>query len=227
MQIIYSIAISIIVSIVIIYILRCTPLCLLQRRTPVQIARDDYVWNVAGGYKNSTESAKLLKDVNESIMRFLRYLKAKYRIDETDDQEALNGPNSQSAKLRDKVGMVLANYNPESIAENDPVKSGGTSYTVDKGKKMYICTRSKNDPNKLTDRDTLLFVILHEISHIANFNGWGHGQDFWETFAFILHEAEISGIYSPVNYAATPVNYCGMVVNHNPLFDRSIAKIWN
>ena len=108
--------------------------------------------------------------------------------------------------------------------ENKPGHNG-TSYTVNKGRAMYICLRNKFDHNKLVDPEMLFFVMLHEASHIANYNGWGHDQRFWMVFKFILQNAVESGLYHPVDYSKYPQDYCGLHVDWNPLLDKTLPEI--
>jgi hypothetical protein len=188
-------------------------------------------WNVIGGFNNKREAAELLAQTNATMIEFFRYLKKKYHIDEPDDVIAAEG-NEHSELINHPgdvyniVDYLLDNYNPDVFYENDPRHTKETSYTLNKGSAMYICLRKKNIPNKLVDKNILLFVMLHEASHIAYYRGWGHNDGFWTTFKFILHEATLAGIYTPVDYSKYPVNYCGLNVSYNPLFDDSLPNIW-
>lgn len=188
-------------------------------------------WNVIGSYSNSNEAAELLSRAHKTLIQFMRVLETKYHIDETDDTIAMEGSQhtaivNSRGDVYNCVDTLLNNYNPDRIFENDPKWNKGTSYTMNKGESMYVCLRNRDDPSKLIDFDTLLFVLLHEISHIANYNGWGHSTRFWEVFAFILHEAQLAGLYTPINYEKYPVMYCGLEINYSPLFDPSLKKIW-
>lgn len=179
-------------------------------------------WFVIKDYENHAAAAKLLADVNTSMITLMRDLRNKYKIDAPTDVIVQTYPND----IYNIVDNLLNNYNPDVFYENDPMYSTETSFTVKKGEAMYLCLRDKKDPKKLVNKDILLFVMLHEASHIANYRGWGHGKDFWEVFAFILHEAQLSGIYHPIDYAKKPEWYCGLYVEYNPLFDPSLKKIW-
>lgn len=188
-------------------------------------------WNVVSDYENSDEAALLIARTNATIIEFLRSLKIKYHIDEPDDiiaehpadhNRVISAPND----LYNIIDHLLDNYNPDVFYENDPRRSPDTSYTINKGDAMYICLRRRDNPHQLVDENTLLFTMLHEISHIANYRGWGHGNDFWACFKFILHEAELAGIYRPVDYAKYPVDFCGLLINWNPLFDKSVSQLW-
>lgn len=199
--------------------------------TQIRAGPTDRQWNVLDNYKNKREAAELLAKVNSTMIEFMRVLKKKYHIDEPDDIIAAEGVSHSKilnapGDVYNIVDNLLNNYNPEVFYENDPRKSDNTSYTVNKGSSMYVCLRDKSNITQLTDFDTLLFVMLHEASHIANYRGWGHGIDFWQTFLFILHEAQLAGIYKPIDYSKYPVDYCGLRIEYNPIFDKTLKRIW-
>lgn len=188
-------------------------------------------WHVAGGFDNQARAADILARTNSTIIEFLRALKKKYHIDEPDDVVAehpaehgrvINAPND----LHNMIDHLLDNYNPDVFFENDPRYTADTSYTLNKGDAIYICLRRRDNPEQFVDEDVLLFTMLHEMAHIANYRGWGHGNDFWACFKFILHEAQVAGIYRPVDYAKHPVDFCGLALNWNPLFDSSVPELW-
>lgn len=180
-------------------------------------------WTVSARYENAEDASRLVHDVNVAIIEFLRYLKFKYRIDAADDERSggLREDLAPSADIIAVVDHMLNNYNPEVIKENVP---GGreTSYTLNKGEQMMLCLRQVENPDKLVDYDTMLFVVLHELAHIGAYDVWGHPDRFWEVFKFVLTEAASAGIYKPVDYAAKPVRYCGMTIAYNPYFDKTL-----
>jgi len=187
-------------------------------------------WNVVGSYENKREAADMMNKVNHTMITFMRHLKQKYHIDETQDEIKNKGINrrfhiNSQGDSYNIVDNLLDNYNPDVFYENDPRYSSETSYTLDKGSSLYICLRNKDDPHRLVDFDVLVFVMLHEISHIANYNGWGHDEQFWRVFKFILREAVQAGIYHPVDYKKYPIIYCGLKVDYNPYFDNSLSDV--
>lgn len=188
-------------------------------------------WNVVSEYDNSHEAAARIARVHSTAVEFMRYLKTKYHIDEPDDiigaegekhYSAINSPND----IYNMVDHLLNNYNPDTFYENDPRYSPDTSYTINKGDAMYVCVRNKDNPNTLVDEDTLLFVMLHEMAHIANYKGWGHDIAYWTIFKWLLHEAVLAGIYKPVDYDANPVNFCGLIIYYQPLNDDRLKNLW-
>jgi hypothetical protein len=189
-----------------------------------------YKWYVAD-YENKAEAAQILSRMNSKLIRFMRALKKKYHIDEPADVATKEGPQHDKVvgaphDVYNIVSHLLHNYNPEVFYENDPRHSADTTYTIDKGSAMYICIRNKQRPYDFVDDNTLIFTILHECSHIANYTGWGHDIKFWTVFKFILHEAVAAGIYEPVYYDKHPVLFCGLNIDYQPLYDNNLANLW-
>jgi hypothetical protein len=185
-------------------------------------------WRVLESYSNPQAAAELLNRTNKKLIEFMRFVKNKYHIDETDDQIAAEGQSHQLITSTDAYKIIYAlthGYNPDVFYENAP-GGDGTAYTMNKGEKMYICLRDINNHEQLIDEHILLFVMLHEMSHIGNYNGWGHDTRFWEVFKFILHEAVESGIYEVRDYSIRPQNYCGLEITYNPLLDNGLKNIW-
>jgi hypothetical protein len=189
-----------------------------RKFTPFNINGDQYF--VQSQFNDSKEAAQKLAKINSRVMIFLRHLKTKYGVNRYDGQTAGLDP-----VLTGIAERILSNYNPEVIKETDPIVSSDTSYTVDKGKQLYVCMRSKKPPYALHDDDDLFFVVLHELSHMGT-TTFGHNDEFWQTFKFVLHEASLSGAYKPVDYGKKAVAYCGLNVNYNPYFDSKIKSLW-
>ena len=81
-----------------------------------------------------------------------------------------------------------------------------TSYTINKGEKIVLCLRSIHDMN------TIMYVVIHEMAHIGC-PEYGHTPLFKEIFKFLLTQASIIKIYTPVDYRLNPQDYCGMTIN--------------
>jgi hypothetical protein len=172
----------------------------------VKVCNGIFCFNVVERYGDNRRAAALIGALNANIVALLRHLRAKYA-------------NSESWRGQ-IVDRCLDNYNPETIFENDPKFGIGTSYTIDKGHKTYLCLRNKTN-GALHGHDILLFVTLHELAHMGNEN-WGHELDFWQIFKFILHEAEEAGIYRPIDYSKWPTLYCGLKIDYNPYYDKGL-----
>ena len=109
-------------------------------------------------------------------------------------------------------------FNPKQIAETLPT-SEYTAYSENKGEKLAFClNKKKEDNSNLIDENTLMFVAIHELSHICT-KSVGHQPEFWENFKFLLENAETAGIHKPVDYKEKPQEYCGMKIHDNPYYD--------
>ena len=119
---------------------------------------------------------------------------------------------------KENIKRLVKNYNPQKIYETLPT-SEYTAYSENKGEKLAFCLDTKkNSKGKLIDDNTLTYVALHEVSHIAT-KSIGHQTEFWENFKFIITEAKEIGIYEPINYKKEPQQYCGMEISDNPYYD--------
>ena len=145
-------------------------------------------------------AANLLADVTQKMKDTVLYLKEKH-------------PNDP------RTTRLVEGFNPKKINETLPT-SELTAYSENKGEKIAFCLNQKKNGSKLIDINTLTFVALHELSHIAT-ESVGHKQDFWQNFKWILQNAKEAGIYSPVDYKKYPQEYCGMDINDNPYYDLS------
>jgi hypothetical protein len=109
-------------------------------------------------------------------------------------------------------------FNPKKIMETLPT-SEFTAYSENKGEKIAFCLNTKkNNGGKLIDLNTLTFVALHELAHVAT-KSVGHTPEFWKNFKFLLVQAEKINIYEPIDYKNNPQMYCDMKITDNPYFD--------
>lgn len=118
---------------------------------------------------------------------------------------------------RDIVKRLVKGYNPKSIIETLPT-SEYTAYSQNKGEKIAFCLDTEKNDGKLIDINTLTFVAIHELSHVAC-ESVGHTNEFWSIFKFLLQESKNIEIYNPIDYKNKPTKYCGMTINDNPYYD--------
>ena len=162
------------------------------------------------------------------------YVKSKingveYRVRKLDDcQDAADLLGETHLKMKD-VCEILYNNNPlddrvirlknrfpnTSLSEFDG-NGNQTSFSINKGEKIVLCLRAKDGSNKLVDKNLLLFVALHEMSHIMTISV-GHHEEFWENFKFVLGECQKNGIYKCIDFSSNPQKYCGMTVTSSPM----------
>lgn len=144
-------------------------------------------------------AADLLAKTSEKCKKLVSYLNEKYGSQEN-------------------VKRLVKGFNPKQIMETLPT-STYTAYSENKGEKLAFCLNvKKNENDTLIDENTLLFVALHELSHIAT-KSIGHKTEFWDNFKFLLEKAKESGIHDPVDYKKKPQEYCGMKIHDNPYYD--------
>jgi hypothetical protein len=102
----------------------------------------------------------------------------------------------------------------ETFSESTP-DAKYTSYSVNKGEQLVFCLRLKKEGDRLVPKNTILFVALHELSHLMT-KTIGHGDDFWRNFRFILKAAIHYGIYTRVDFVSNPEPYCGIKITDTP-----------
>lgn len=156
-----------------------------------------------------------------------------YQVQELPDKQAaaelLAQLRADILKVRDEykksdgsmadppIRRFVERFNPESLVEND-MGSDSTAYSENKGDVIVVCLRDKTQPPRfpLIDKNTLMFVLLHEMAHLMT-ETIGHTPEFWSNFRKILHDSIQVGVYTQVNYAKSPVSYCGMTITDSPL----------
>ncbi len=190
----------------------------IDKTVPVVSGLDGAGYRVHNNYADAQKAADTLAAINKRAIDFMRFLRAKYvRGIEGDIYPA----------RRAATERLLARYNPDNICENDPKDpTGDTSYVLEKGAVVALCLRSRTGraAEPIHDIDTLTFVTLHEMSHIA-VDTTQHDNNFWEAFKFLLLEAEAAGIYTSPDYATSPQYYCGIKIDYNPRMDPSTAPL--
>ena len=120
---------------------------------------------------DAQEAANLIAQIREKLVLLVQHLIKSF-------------PNE------DRTEQLKTNFKPDNIKEgiDDP---NYTSYSINKGEQIVLCLRTNN---KLMDLNTMMFVVLHELSHICT-KSVGHTPEFWENFKWILEEAINTGIY--------------------------------
>jgi predicted metal-dependent hydrolase len=119
----------------------------------------------------------------------------------------------------DQRTLLLKNrYNPRNITEGNN-DTNLTSYSINKGEKIVLCLRSKDEERKLVDINTMMFVTIHELGHLTT-DSIGHNPDFWENFKWLLEEAINIGIYKYEDYENEPIKYCGIKISSS-VIDKS------
>lgn len=177
---------------------------------------DKRCYSVYDKYKDGEQSANLLASTNRQNIEFIRYLKNKYILSTPHMEQ------SEFVKRKKMTENLLEMYNPDAVQENVPADTKNTSYVMNKGDIIAFCLR-KPDRSQFEDMSKLSFVALHELTHLTSRDlDANHSDEFWKNFKIILEEATAGGFYIPVNYKEHPINYCGLPVYYNPMFDKGL-----
>lgn len=112
-----------------------------------------------------------------------------------------------------QINQLKHRFRPDKIAES-PSNSKLTSFSVDKGAKIFLCLRNKST-DEFIDLNTLIFVNLHEIVHVMT-TEIGHTGQFWANFKYLLREAIKIGVYKYQDFSSKPVPFCGITITSSP-----------
>lgn len=148
---------------------------------------------------NKEEASYMLSIINKKITILKTYLK--------------NNINKYP-KQKKYIKQFCERAKQLVLQENAP-NGKYTSYTLNKGDKMALCLRSKRN-GKLHDINLIMYVVLHELAHIACPER-DHTKLFKEIFIFFQKTAIKLGIYRREYYDINPHEYCGLIINENLL----------
>ena len=107
-------------------------------------------------------AADLIAKIRENLNTFVTYMSCKYSD-------------------RSMVKRLSEKFNGDNLMENAGNKY--TSYSVNKGEKIVLCLRSRDQLQTLESYNVLIFVSLHELAHLAT-KSVGHTDEFWHNFKF-------------------------------------------
>jgi len=149
--------------------------------------------------KEVGRAVDLLARITEKMKKIVAHLDEKYPKD------------------KENVRRLVSKFNPKKIVETLPT-SEYTAYSENKGQKIAFClNKQKQDNDNLIDENTLMFVALHEMAHVAS-KSIGHNTEFWNNFTFLIEEAEEMQLYTPIDYSKKNAEYCGMTITSSPYF---------
>jgi len=145
------------------------------------------------------ELADIFGNINQKSIKLVEYFKI--------------NPDNHGDIKGDDIKRLCKNYNPDVLGENLDYKSY-KAYTLNKGSEVVLCMRDK-EGKLITDINTMIFVLIHELAHIMTYEN-GHPPIFWKNMGYLLKKASEIGIYKPVDYSKTPIDYCGILINQTP-----------
>ncbi len=193
------------VFVIVIVIMAYVALSMKQGRYPMAYVESlvDHQRYYVRNLSDKQEAADRLARIRESLCRLKEYL-----------------GNTHGRKPF--VKQLLQNFTctSDQFSESTP-EAVHTSYTVDK-EKVFMCLRQRNAKEELVSENVLLFVALHEMAHMGT-STIGHSPDFWNNFAWLLTQAEEYGIYKYTDFAAHPVEYCGVHITDSPTYKAGVA----
>jgi len=177
-------------------------------------------YKVYDKFSNKKDAAKLLDKINTNLLLLLVHLENKYGNNKIYKYNKFD--KNRQDYISNAVGRLRKNYRPFNIQENIPTfLNKDTSYTINKGEVFSLCLRYVDKKEKFHDFNTIMFVALHEFSHLFT-KSYGHNTEFWTNFKFILYEAVDLNLYTPVNYRLHPAKYCGITINYCPMYDMNL-----
>ena len=142
------------------------------------------------------KAANMLAKIRMNLINLSNYLN-----DNKDDK--YKEYSEYIERLHSKIENV-------DISESTP-DSAYTSYSVNKGEQLVFCVRSKDIINNLHDLNLVMYVALHEISHIAS-PEYGHTELFKKIFAFFTDIAIQRNLYTKIDFKHDPTEYCGLII---------------
>lgn len=142
-------------------------------------------------------SADTLAIINKRIMSLIN------KLDENPDKYYF-------------IKHLKNNYNASKISEA-AYDTNYTTYTINKND-MHICLRTRDRNEDLYDIDLLMYVVLHELAHMSNYDSnnvpiQGHENEFKHIFNILVTESINMNLYNHKNYRESPVEYCGIILN--------------
>lgn len=145
------------------------------------------------------DAADRLGLIDNNIKKFIDFVYQKR------DEEPYIKNKEYIEQLHDRIRNVVIS---ESSAD-----SSYTSYSVNKGEQLVFCLRSKYD-NSIHDSNLLMYVVLHELSHIGC-PEYGHGSLFKKIFAFFANSGIECGVYNKIDFNGEPKEYCGLIISES------------
>lgn len=121
--------------------------------------------------------------------------------------------NKKKYKEYSKYINLLDSRFDNILIKEKTEKNNFTSYSVNKGEEIVYCLRSKNN-NELHDINLVMYVAIHEISHVAC-PEIGHTDLFKKIFKFFLEESIKIKIYKYDDYYNNIKEYCGIYINES------------
>lgn len=172
-------------------------------------------YNVLQDKENYENAAELLYKIDNNIILLINYITKKYQNKDSNMSE------KKYKIIKNIISKLQKNYKSHSLKENFPSKAGkDVSFNINKGDHISLCLRDFKNSKSFHEFNDIMFVAIHELAHSCS-KSYGHDDEFWYNFKFLLENAIEIGIYKNIDYNKYPVNYCSMQITYNPIFDKS------
>lgn len=158
----------------------------------------DNMYYLVRNTEDKQEAANTLARIRNNLLKLSDYL---YK---NKDTEKYKEYKEYIVRLYDKM--------PNIIILESTHNSIYTSYSVNKGEQLIFCIRINKHGN-IHDINLMMYVALHEISHVACPIYDNHGPLFKKIFSFITNASIDIEIYKKIEFNKNPENYCGMMIS--------------
>lgn len=137
-----------------------------------------------------------------TVYMWVLYIQEEYKLQSDPKLKELKEKIQPLFSKDKKYTGILSRINNRDVMNEIILYKGDKSYTINKHK-VYLCLVDEKE--QYYNDMMLLFVCLHEISHVLC-NSIGHTDEFNEIFDALLQEASDMGIYDA---SYQPIqNYC-------------------
>jgi predicted metal-dependent hydrolase len=157
------------------------------------------------------EASNLLATIRAKMIELVNYLD---KID-SKELEIYLRENDSVEDVQKSIKLLKKRFQPDNLSESTP-NDKYTSYSVNKGEKLVFCLRARNNNETLVEPNIMIFVALHELSHIMT-KSVGHTEEFWNNFRILLRVAIRQKIYHNLDFNNNPQDYCGTKITDTPL----------
>jgi hypothetical protein len=198
----YSISLILLLIIIITYYFNPKRKNYKNKQVTVISSIDGSEYKVVNMYENTYDAANILAVINIMYVNIIKHLKH----------------NKMNTIWKENIIYLANNYNPDVLQEHIPTDITLTSYVHNKGEKIIMCLRKIENRNTFYNINTLKFVAIHELAHMMT-RSFGHENDFWEAFKFILSEASYLNMINIIDYSKSPEPYCGIIIKSSPIFE--------
>ncbi len=176
---------------------------------------NDKSYNVLKDKDNYENAAELLYNVDNNLLMLINHITKKYH------KNKINLVNKKYKIIKNITYKLQKNYKSHALKENFPVTAGkDVSFNINKGDHISLCLRDFTNPKSFHEFNDIMFVAIHELAHSCS-KSYGHDDEFWYNFRFLLENAIEIDIYKNIDYYKYPVNYCSMQITYNPIFDKT------